>query len=581
MTCIRRITIENIKGIEAKTLELDIIPNKPSLLVAPNGFGKSSLAVAFASLKANKIALHDDHHHKGDSSRTPKILVEYEDRSGDNHVLEANTTTNEISEHFDVFVINNQVRAKGTGKAFGGRTHVSASMTIEPVVLVDTVPEKVQFSYSYSEQKLLFGDNGKILPNIRTLFNDKPFAEKLSDLFTSLDRVLQSRPQGQIRQLKQDVNAQKGNATELSAWVTTNKLGELDSVEPLKIIADFILDTNTGITSRDKAYLAALQIAGLYAKDKGAFKKACKYNNYCLERERYSSVLAAFNTSWRVITPQEIGGRLIVEFPRAHHISNGQRDVLSFVALLHRAHRKLRKDSSILVIDEVFDYLDAANLVAVQYYITEFIDDYRSQGKHLYPLILTHLDPSCFETFVFSKQKCYFLDKRSDVANPSMVKLLQNRYDSVIEDDVSKYLLHYHPSQISRRADFKRLRLKETWGESDTFDQFVEQEVEKYRSNQGGYDPLAVCCAVRKRVEKLAYDGLTTQAQRTVFLDRHATKKKLEYAEEVGVVVPEYYYLLGIIYNDGMHWDNHQDNVSPIAARLENSIIAHMIRQLY
>lgn len=33
------IEIENIKGIQQKRFELDISPNKPSLLVAPNGFG--------------------------------------------------------------------------------------------------------------------------------------------------------------------------------------------------------------------------------------------------------------------------------------------------------------------------------------------------------------------------------------------------------------------------------------------------------------------------------------------------------------------------------------------------------------
>jgi len=40
------IEIENIKGISHKRFQLDILPNKPSLLVAPNGFGKSSIAVA-------------------------------------------------------------------------------------------------------------------------------------------------------------------------------------------------------------------------------------------------------------------------------------------------------------------------------------------------------------------------------------------------------------------------------------------------------------------------------------------------------------------------------------------------------
>mgnify|MGYP002621517456 CR=1 FL=1 len=39
------IEIENTKGIRHKRFAQDIWPNKPSLLVAPNGFGKSSFSV--------------------------------------------------------------------------------------------------------------------------------------------------------------------------------------------------------------------------------------------------------------------------------------------------------------------------------------------------------------------------------------------------------------------------------------------------------------------------------------------------------------------------------------------------------
>ena len=43
------ISIHAIKGIQNKTFNLDLYPNKPSILVAPNGFGKSSFAIAFNS----------------------------------------------------------------------------------------------------------------------------------------------------------------------------------------------------------------------------------------------------------------------------------------------------------------------------------------------------------------------------------------------------------------------------------------------------------------------------------------------------------------------------------------------------
>ena len=67
MSKLNSISITNIKGIGAsKTFELDLFPNKPSLLVAPNGFGKSSFACAFNSMNGNRIDLAEKNYHNGD-----------------------------------------------------------------------------------------------------------------------------------------------------------------------------------------------------------------------------------------------------------------------------------------------------------------------------------------------------------------------------------------------------------------------------------------------------------------------------------------------------------------------------------
>lgn len=57
---IKSITIDNVRGFEHWTLEQAILPNRPNILVAPNGFGKSSIATAFASLSRNKIEVKKD-----------------------------------------------------------------------------------------------------------------------------------------------------------------------------------------------------------------------------------------------------------------------------------------------------------------------------------------------------------------------------------------------------------------------------------------------------------------------------------------------------------------------------------------
>lgn len=577
---LKKITIENIKGIAANSFDLDAVPNRPNLLVAPNGFGKSSIAAAFLSLLTNRLALHEDHYYRGDETRDAKLIVEYQDDQGVVLPLEANSARNEISTHFDWFVINNQIRAKGIGKWFGGRTNVSASLAIEPIVLIDKIPEKVAFDYSFRNQQLLFGANGKILTNNSGLFANTHFVEALSDRFSVLDSQRTVRIQNQIAAVKEETNRQTGTAEHLRQWFAGNMIHRVDLIDPLKTIAELILQIDTGITSPEQAYLAAIQIGELYGSDRQKFKKACKYSNYRLERNGYEAVLKVFNSSWCDITPQEEKGKLIINFPRAHHISNGQRDSLTFIALLHRARRKLRKEKSILIIDEVFDYLDDANLVAVQYYITEFIRTYREEGKKIYPLILTHLNPYYFKTFAFSKQKVCFLDKHGVVPDPHMVKLLRHRDNASIKDDVSRYLLHYHSGQINKRTEFRKLRLKETWGEPNNFDMFIQEEMTKYKDTGRDYDPFAVCCAVRKIIEKMVYDQLTDPIHQQTFLDIHNTREKLEYADGLGITIPEHYYLLGLIYNDGLHWKDGRDNVSWIAAKLSNFTIQSLIKQL-
>ena len=61
---IKTIEITNVKGIGNKAFSLDLLPNKPNLLVAPNGFGKSSFSIGFDSLKRAKIELDTKNYHQ-------------------------------------------------------------------------------------------------------------------------------------------------------------------------------------------------------------------------------------------------------------------------------------------------------------------------------------------------------------------------------------------------------------------------------------------------------------------------------------------------------------------------------------
>lgn len=577
---LKKIQIENVKGITNRTFELDILPNKPSLLVAPNGFGKSSFACAFASLQNNKISVHDNHLHQNNQELEARLFIEYQDQAGIVHSLRADPTSNTISEHFSWFVINNQIKAKGTGRNIGDRTSISADITIEPITLIDTIPEQNNFSYSYTNQKSTFGKNGKILTNISSYFNDLKFITSLSNYYPDLDKISLVRNQDLIAEIISDINGQLGTSENINIWINQNKIQNFSAIEPLNRIAQHIIQSNLGVQEPAQSFLTAIQIHYEYQKNKLQFKKAIKYSNYKLEKSKYQELLSAFNNSWRNIAPREKGSKLIVEFPKAHQISNGQRDVITFITLLLKAQKKLKGPNAILIIDEVFDYLDDANLVAVQYYITKLIKKFKDEGRRLYPLILTHLNPFYFKNYAFKNQKVYFLNKKDIQSEPSMIKLLRKRNEETIKDDVSKFLLHYNPEEISKRIEFQILELRETWGESDNFYKFINDEALKYISESVEFDPLAVCCAVRVAVEKYSYQQLVNEDSKHRFITTFKTRDKLEYAEEVGATIPEYFYLLGVIYNEGMHWKEGQDNISPIAAKLENQTIRYLIKQI-
>jgi ABC-type cobalamin/Fe3+-siderophores transport system ATPase subunit len=570
------IEIEHIKGIQLKRFELNIQPNKPSLLVAPNGFGKSSFATAFNSMNSRRIVLTEENYHEENEALAPRISLEYTRPDGTRVPLEATSEANTINSELDYFVINNPTKPKGIGNQFG---RASATLEIKDVVLVDHIPNNVTFGNQYRAVQQRFGQNARVLPNPEAAINNLKLIEKLSFNYHTLQRANGQRVQNRINAIIDEINQQVGTTEVLTDWIQRNKLNDLKQIEHLKTIGDFVYEIDLGYNSETKSYLLAIQLIWLYNNNPNNFKEACKYSNYQLDKQRFQNTLSNFNCTWKGIRASQTGGQLVVKFPKAIHISNGQRDILTFIAMLFRARQHLKKDANVLIIDEVFDYLDDANLTAAQYYITTLIKDFKDEGRRIYPIILTHLNPNYFKNFTFNNQKVYYLDKSNIQVNQSIVRLLRNRDNPTIKDGVSKHLLHFEPTHINKRAEFNVLGLRELWGDGDNFYQFLFAEVDNYLNGRA-FCPFAVCGAVRVKIEEIAYSKLQSDEARNSFLTTHKTRDKLEKAEEMGIVSPESHYLLGIIYNEGMHWKDNIDNVSPIASKLENLTIKKLIRDV-
>lgn len=573
---IRSIHIENVKGIENQLFELNIIPNKPSLLVAPNGFGKSSFAAAFAGLNSVRLTLAKEHIHKGNEDLQPKLsLTIFQDDSV--ATLSADGTSNSISDRYDVHVISNRLIAKSTKRNMGNFTTASASIAIDPFVLIARIPAKKNFLYNFTLAKSTFGANAKILRNIDKLLINPEFIEEIQNLYLLLDKYSGIRIQQKVSTIIGRINQETGTADSLRLWATDHIAEELGNIECISSVSSLLARIDSTQQDRIDTLLNAYQVCLNYNQDRENFKKACKYRSYLNDKIRYEKFISSFDTTWKNIRPTESEGKLIVEFPAASNISNGQRDSLCFAVWLQKVNNAQNRKDCILVIDEVFDYLDDANLVAVQYYISNLIKEKKSLGRKIYPLILTHLNPIYFKNFTFKDQKIYFLKRSKPALNEHFKKLIVKRSDPTISSGVDRYHLHYYPTAINLRAEFQSLGLKETWGDSTIFHTHTQGEWQKYSSGSDDYDPFAVCCYVRVKIENILFGKITLEADRNTFLATNGTKAKLDVAESAGVEVNETLYLLGVIYNEGMHVKEHIDNSSPIVAKLENLTIRKML----
>lgn len=239
----------------------------------------------------------------------------------------------------------------------------------------------------------------------------------------------------------------------------------------------------------------------------------------------------------------------------------------------------LNKDKNILIIDEVFDYLDDANLICAQYYISKFINEYKNNNKDIYPIILTYLDPLYFQNYTFKERKLYYLKEQNDYKPDELLKLLANRSNSIIKDNVSKYFLHYNNKDYDLASEFKELGIYESINTVYKLREKAYKELDKY-IDRNKYKPLMTFLDIRLKIEENIFNLIKDKDKQNEFIDTFKTKNKLDFAKDNGVEIPEVYYLLVIIYNDSMHIGKDTQNAIRMSYKLDNEIIRSIISKI-
>ncbi len=575
---ITKIKIENIRGIRSREISCQLHPNKPNIFVAPNGFGKTSFATGFNSLKRDKLDLDDDNLHNADSNNTP--IVEITDDLGNTY--KATNNSNTITQEFGISVISSRIKSKAITKNLGRYASTSSSIVVEPIVLYEKIPNRVEFLYSFQSTKNLFMEQSKkLLINLKPMLSNNEFKLSLISFKDNFRRLLQQRNSKKINDWLETIEALRGNKQDILNRIDLHPLLQLQDISDIYYGIETFF---SGLRYEEKIF-NVVQLIKIFENNNSNLEKIKKYAAYCIEEKRINQNLQFFNCTWKNISASKSNSKLVINFPKANQISNGERDVLCFIGNLFESRSRLaRKNKSILIIDEIFDYLDDANLISAQYFLTKVIEDYKSDGKEIFPIILTHLDPAFFNTFNFSSKNVVYLDKINSITNKYKINnILKERQNcrstrNEIYNNISSNFLHYSTNISDQSEYLSGLGVEQPLYTSDSFRNVAFQELTAYKSGLA-YDVALVCCGLRLLIEKLAFEQLDEQG-RLQFLGINKTTEKLEFAKNMNASVPEVHFLLSIIYNEAMHLDPQCNKIHPIGYKLRNHVIKHMILEV-
>lgn len=598
MSVITSISIENIKGYgsPAVTLPLELKTNRINLIFAPNGTGKSSMAAAFRSLIGRTLKVEKENKYHKDETLQSSLSLQM-----DGALFVADANNNTISSNLTCHVINCATMVHTTQRNMGNFTSVSGYIDIQDIVIEPVVPSS-STGYSITRIRLEFGVNGKILDNLQQDFDESSFLRKIKTIWSSLDSFGKAKSRTRlIDEILDKIHVLHGTAIQVLANFNQDWLTNIEANDTYSEITTVLDEIYQGET-RVERFLRFFQLYTHWNRNKSAIKAATARAEYEIRKREYDENIALLDNTWKNIHTEEIRGNLIVRFPQADEISNGQRDLLTFVISLLKFKIQLRKSKKyLLLIDEVFDYLDDANLIAAQYYLTSLLD---ISKDNLFLCLLSHLNPFTFRSYVFSDKKLniQYLRETVPTATRPMMGFIcfrermsaEGKAGDAAKADLyhrlSHDLFHYNPAAVDYSSELvankkvEEHHLNEQWGRTEVLHRVLIDEVNKYFSGQPQYDPYAVALALRLRVEKLMYEHLPAHLQQG-FVDTSMTKKKFDFCIQNGIEVPDVFYMVSAIHNEADHLKfdsiNNRYIEKPMVYKLQNNAVTFILKNIF
>ena len=571
MNIIKRIRIENIKGKDLLEISFnDLVANQPNIIVAPNGYGKSTITKAFELSKSGKINIDINDMYCKNKNNHPKLEVELiGDYEG---VYVATQDENNISRNISIGVINSRLYAKSTAKQINGRLIPNADLRVEDVVIYKDIPERTEIVYSFNDFKKDFGEKGKLFLNISKMLSDR---ENVGRILEIKDCIYKCMSQvGLKRRFFDFLNncSSSGSVNKIKNAISSESIDDLRRNENVNVLFDNIDRMNCKPDNwlPVDVVFTAIQLCKVLSNNCSGnwndfIRKVYNYLEYKEVKSAIDERLSDFNTTGRDIKTHETDGKLIVRFERAESMSNGERDILSFIVDMERFKIIFKKKVGILIIDDVFDFLDGCNMLAVQYYLVELLKSCKAKGKVLFPVIFTHLDPIAFSNYYFKKKKIHYvsfpfrLDLETDVVKMLRLRECKSLCDTE-KQEIEKYYLHYIEGTYSLSEGLAKRLDEEFVCDNVSFRRMLYDEVENKYLLELSCDSIAVIAGLRIKIEEIVYKKLAVE-HRSGYIEQHKVINKLNYAVGRGVDVPELFFLLQPLYNDGLHLGGNDEDV--------------------
>lgn len=485
-----------------------------------------------------------------------------------------------------------------TQQNIGGRyTKVNGYLDIENIVVVNNIPPIITPRYRVTEIRADFGKNGKILMNREILFSNSEFWKICERIGPKLDFFPNANFRKElVSTIKANIQTLDGTVDYIKRNVDNNWFSSLEANPVFGEIMHKFSPFTEGLNKLEcfDLFYQILYFWGNYKQD---IKKANKRTAYEEMKSKFIVNLDLLDTTWKNIQCVETDNKLIVQFPHADEISNGQRDILTLIVELLKFRSLIQENKKyILIIDEVFDYLDDANTIAAQYFLSKFLE---ISKDNLFLCMLTHLNPFSFRNYIFSDRKVNYVYLRATqpIATNAMKAFIAFREgldksdagQSDLYNKLSHDLFHYNPISVdysNQIATYKEnADLKQSWGKTGVLHNMLIGEVNKYLDGNNNYDPYAVAMALRLRVEKIVYDKLETQEQKNAFVDEKMTKNKFKFAEENAVVIPDILNMINAIHNEADHLKYDAENQryleKAMVYKLQNNVIRSVIMQIF